>query len=79
MAEKENKAKATPQKERLVRIMIPKVKGDDSDEYIGINGRLFVLQRGKPIDVPWSVYRQLQHKYKMEEEAEFYKSQIGKK
>lgn len=73
MADKTIKAKG-PAPERTVRVIIPKVKGDDSDEIIGVNGKLWQIQRGKEVELPWSAYRQLKHKYKMEAEADDYKA-----
>ena len=70
--------KRTPEPERMVRVIIPKVKGDDSDEYISVNNRTFLIQRGKEVELPWSAYRQLKHKYHMEEVSEAYKAESKK-
>lgn len=70
--------KRAPEPERMVRVIIPKVKGDDSDEYISVNNRTWLIQRGKEIELPWSAYRQLKHKYHMEEVSEAYKAKVNK-
>lgn len=81
MAEKKTTTKVNaPAPERTVRVIIPKVKGDDSDEIIGVNGKIWQIQRGKEVELPWSAYRQLKHKYRMEEEADDFKAKVaGKK
>lgn len=80
MADKTTKTevKTGSKAERIVEIKIPKERGDDSDVIVGINGKLWQIQRGKTVKVPWSVYRQLQHHYRMEEEADDYKQKMLK-
>lgn len=66
----ENAEIEAPEVERTVKMIIPKVKGNTGDEFVSVNNRQFLLQRGKEIEVPECVYEVLSHKYEMEELAE---------
>lgn len=49
MAAKKTKSEDT------VRMLIPYVEGEETDIIVGINGKNWQIQRGKPVDVPLAV------------------------
>lgn len=44
--------KVTTRGEKMVTVKVPYVKGEAREQYVGINGRRFLIQKGKEIEVP---------------------------
>lgn len=38
-----------------VRIMLPYVEGEDPDQVVGLNGVMYKVRKGEPVDVPEGV------------------------
>lgn len=45
--------------EETVRMTIPYVEGEDIEETVGINGKMYKIQKGKLVDVPLPVAKVL--------------------
>lgn len=52
-------------KPEFVTIIVPKEKGITEDKIVVINEHTYQIQRGKPVTVPMSVARQLEHEAEM--------------
>ena len=59
---------ADPFKE-LVKIKLPRVKGQRYDVMVGINGKFWQIKRGVYVNVPRPVYEVLQNQEEMELQA----------
>lgn len=64
MAEQKTTAKAETT-EKLVTIKLPLTKAEKDDVYVGVNGRTWLIQRGKEVKVPECVVEVLRHKEEM--------------
>ena len=42
-------------KEKMVKVNIPYIKGESRDQFVGINGKRYQIQKGKDVEVPESV------------------------
>ena len=54
---------------KLVKIKLPRVKGQRDDVMVGINGKFWQIKRGVNVDVPRPVYEVLQNQEEMELQA----------
>lgn len=58
------------QKEKMVKIRIPRVKGDSNDDvYVSINERTWLIQRGVDVEVPECVAALLNDQAEAEDAA----------
>lgn len=48
-------------KEKMVKIKLPLTRAEKEDVFVGVNGRTYLIQRGKEVSVPASVAEVLQH------------------
>ena len=62
-------------KEKIVKIRLPKIRKDQPDEFVGVNGRTWLIKRGVTVEVPECVAEVLQHKEEMLEQIEAYEEQ----
>ena len=46
-------------KVETVRMTIPYVEGEDTEETVGINGKMYKIQKGKTVDIPLPVAKVL--------------------
>ena len=53
----------------MVTVRIPRMKDDNSDVYVSVNDRTWLIQRGKEVEIPRCVAEVLEHSDDMEEEA----------
>lgn len=63
--------------QEMVKIKIPRDpvnKGNDS-MFVAINGRKFLIQRGKTVEVPRAVAEVIEHSEEQAEEADLYISE----
>lgn len=60
--------------ERTVRIRIPRTKEDNSDVFVSVNDRTWLIQRGVDVDVPECVAEVLSHREEMLEKAYVFSS-----
>lgn len=73
MAAKNNEAEAVEnvdavveQKEKTVKILIPLERnGDNSDVFVSVNERTWLIQKGVEVDVPECVLEVLRHRDEM--------------
>jgi hypothetical protein len=48
-----NATKATePAKEKVVKIRIPRLRDNQDDVFVGVNGRTWLIKRGVEVEVP---------------------------
>ena len=66
------KETAKKKTEKLVKIRIPRTKGDDSDVYVSVNARTWLIKRGVEVEVPECVAEVLRNSEAMQEEAYAY-------
>ena len=59
----------TEQKEKMVKIRIPRTRKEDPDVYIGINERTWLIKRGVEVEVPECVAELLKDQQEQEERA----------
>lgn len=63
---------ATEKKEeakKTVKIRIPRIKNDDSDVFVSVNEKTYLIKRGEEVEVPESVAEVIRNAEAMEEEA----------
>ena len=48
---------ATPKKENMVSVYVPKISGEDPTLFVGLNGKSWSIPRGKRVEVPADVAR----------------------
>ena len=52
-------------KEKMVKIRIPRTKKDEEDVFVSVNLRTWLIKRGVEVEVPKGVAEILQHKEEM--------------
>ena len=52
-------------KEKMVKIRLPREKKDQGDEFVGVNGRTWIIKRGVTVEVPECVAEVLKHREEM--------------
>ena len=68
----ENKA------EKMVKIILPIIRGEMEDEVVRVNDRRFLIKRGVEVEVPEFVARAIEHKEKMQLKAFEYERRVQK-
>jgi hypothetical protein len=69
MAETKTKAAEAVAKEKTVKIILPLTRTEKNDVPVGVNGRTWLIQRGKEVEVPECVAEVLRHSEEMLSEA----------
>ena len=46
-------------KEKMVKIRLPKERGNDADVYVSVNERSWLIKRGVEVEVPEEIYEEL--------------------
>ena len=59
---KDNVTKESVQKEKMVKIRLPKTRADEDDERVWVNNRSWQIKRGVEVEVPECVAEVLRHK-----------------
>ncbi len=59
---KDTVTKEAVQKEKMVKIRLPKTKADEDDERVWVNNRSWQIKRGVEVEVPECVAEVLRHK-----------------
>lgn len=57
------------EKEKLVKIKIPRERGNESDVFVSVNERTWLIKRGVEVEVPECVAEVLKHQEDAEQEA----------
>ena len=65
----EKKETATKAIEKKVKIRIPRTKAEESDVYVSVNNRTWLIKRGVEVEVPECVAEVLRHQEEMLEEG----------
>ena len=60
---------AKTEKEKLVKFRIPRERDNDSDVFVSVNERTWLIKRGVEVEVPVCVAEVLEHQEQMQEEA----------
>lgn len=66
MAEQTNKP--AEQKEKMIKVKIPRTRKDQEDVFVSVNQRTWLIKRGEEVEVPECVAEVLQNQEKMLEE-----------
>lgn len=69
MEEATKKTVKTEKKEATVTIKLPRMGKNDSDVFVSVNERTWLIKRGVEVEVPACVAEVLKHQEEMEEEA----------
>ena len=70
---KDSVTKETVQKEKMVKIRLPKTKADEDDERVWVNHRSWQIKRGVEVEVPECVAEVLRNKEKAQEDIMLFK------
>ena len=65
-------------KEKMVKIRIPYVKGESRDQFVAVNGKAYLIQKGKDVEVPESVAYILKRREDMLMAALEYEESVSK-
>ena len=63
-------------KEKMVKIRIPRTKKDEEDVFVSVKFRTYQIQRGVEVEVPEFVAEVLRNQEKMLEEIMLYEEQV---
>lgn len=70
-------AKKAKEAEKLVKIKLPRVKGEDA-VFVSVNERTWLVKRGIEVEVPECVEEVLRHQEEMQEQAEAFDNGVKK-
>lgn len=73
------KAEVKAPADNLVEVFIPKIPGEASYQYVGVNGKAWQIPRGKRYKVPDYVALVLDRANKAQEEADKYSAEEQRK
>ena len=68
-----------PAEKKTVTIRLPITRSEKDDVYVAVNGKGYLIQRGKDVEVPASVAEVLQHREEMLEQAMLFEEQAANK
>lgn len=72
-------ATATTTKEKMVKIRIPRERGNDSDVYVSVNERSWLIKRGVEVEVPACCAEVLRNQEIALEKADAYNDSVENK
>lgn len=79
MAEVKNTPKANePEKEKLVKIRIPRERERQDDVFVCINGRTWLIKRGVEVEVPECVAEAIRNAEEVAEQAYTFNESVKK-
>ena len=76
--ENETQEVQKPAKEKKVKIRLPKLRKDEPDEFVAVNGRSWLIKRGVTVEVPECVAEVLQHRDEMMETIDNFDAENAK-
>lgn len=79
MAEVKETKKETVEKEKMVKIKIPRNRKDEEDVFVSVNERTWLIKRGEYVEVPECVKEVLDHQEMMLDEAYDFDSKVQNK
>ena len=62
-------AKASPEKEKTVKIRLPKTRENQDDVFVSVNNRTWLIKRGVEVEVPECVAEVFRNQERMMEET----------
>ena len=65
-------------KEKMVKIRIPRTKADQEDVFVSVNLRTWLIKRGVEVEVPECVAEVLRHQEEMLEEIMLFEAKAQK-
>ena len=69
----------TTEKEKMIKIRIPRTKADEEDVPVWVNERSWLIKRGVEVEVPECVAEVLRHQEEMLEEIMLYNDKVQNK
>lgn len=66
------------EKEKTVKVRIPKTKEQQDDVFVSVNNRTWLIQRGVEVEVPECVAEVLLHQQEMLEQAMSFEEEASK-
>lgn len=66
------------EKEKTVKVRIPKTKEQQDDVFVSVNNRTWLIQRGVEVEVPECVAEVLMHQQEMLEKAMAFQEEASK-
>ena len=67
--------KETPKKENMVKVLLPLLENGDTEQYVAVNGRSFLIRRGEEVEVPECVAEVLRLSEKQKRAAYLYQQE----
>lgn len=67
--------KEKPKKEKMVKVLLPLLENGDTEQYVAVNGRSFLIRRGEEVEVPECVSEVLRLSEKQKREAYRYQQE----
>lgn len=67
--------KEKPKKEKMVKVLLPLLENGDTEQYVAVNGRSFLIRRGEEVEVPECVAEVLRLSEKQKREAYRYQQE----
>ena len=67
--------KEKPKKEKRVKVLLPLLENGDTEQYVAVNGRSFLIRRGEEVEVPECVAEVLRLSEKQKREAYLYQQE----
>lgn len=64
-----------PKKEKMVKVLLPLLENGDTEQYVAVNGRSFLIRRGEEVEVPECVAEVLRLSEKQKREAYRYQQE----
>lgn len=64
-----------PKKEKMVKVLLPLLENGDTEQYVAVNGRSFLIRRGEEVEVPECVAEVLRLSEKQKRAAYLYQQE----
>ena len=78
MAAEEATCAKVEQKEKTVKIIVPKERKDEPDMFVAFNGRTWLIKRGVEVEVPECCAEVIKQHFAAVAEADAYQEEVGK-
>lgn len=69
-------AKEIDMMQEKVKIRLPKIPGEESTQFVAVNGQSFLIPRGKDVEVPKAVALVLEESMRMREASDEYSEEM---
>lgn len=63
---------------KTVKIKLPLTRNEKDDVFVGVNGRTWLIERGKEVELPWYVAKVLERREKMLDQALKFEDEAAK-